>query len=251
MTCKLLDIIGQPSHLIPWLEYSGDMDLALTGLRIWRKACHAAIVSCDPRHVDHMQELIRRTKYIRIIPGLKTSPILTPSGFDSIEGWKAISAHVTALAKHTKSPTVLFEHESAIKPYIEGTKYLAPALPEALQQLPKLHYLWYPSAAMSGPILSRYLMLAQLAFAFIPNITFIDHTSFYSPTEMGKPGTIACVNALKSIVGNHILPLIYCCGDRWWPYDQVTYAAKLSNSTAAIVYPGQSRWIEAAKAISK
>ncbi len=241
--------------IIPWLELGPGqeaLDNAAHGLLVWRLVADAAIISVGPEDAPRLRRLHARIADIRIIPGLKTSPILIPAGFDSVAGWQKIAQAVRTLCEATGEKTIVFEHESAIKSYIDG-RYVMNwgQLGAGLRLLPVDYaILWYPSAAMDGEILARYVRLAETV-GELPNVRFIDHASFYAPKFVGAAGTLNAVRQLEAVARHPPVRLVYCCGPDFWPYERVPEALRQIHEDTAIVYPGATRWVEAARALSR
>lgn len=244
------------TKIVPWLELGLDqeaIDNAVAGLELWRRVCDRVCISVDPGSIDSLRIIWERVPDLHYIPGLKTSPILKSAGFDSPDGWRKVSQCVSDLCSLTGSKTLLFEHESAIKSYIVDGIYPMDfaKLLDGLAQLPSdITYLWFPSAAMSGETLTRYLRLARVVDATIDAV-FIDHASFFAPRFRNTPGTLRCTSALRSIASKPPVPQVLCSGDAYWPLNMVRDAAELADADFILAYPGVARWVEAAKMLNE
>lgn len=256
-TASTRAVPDQPVRVVPWLELGPDrrlIDQAVEGLLAWQKITDTAIVSVDPAGVRLYRQLRERVPGMRIIPGLKTSPVLVPAGFDSPEGWRRIATAAAEARKLTGSKVLLLENESAIQKYIDGKQPLdLKRLRTALNELPSDGtILWYPSAAMNGEILNRYLRMCRVA-AELPNLIFVDHAMLYGPRAAKAPGTRRVVQALRELARKEKppVPLIYCCGGDTWPKERVLEAIRMSESDWMIIYPGQNRWVETARYLAE
>ena len=147
----------------------------------------------------------------------------------------------------------MFEHESAIKAYIDGQYAVdLDRLRAGLRLLPRsCRIWWYPSAAGDGEVLARYVRLCEAVVAELPEVRFIDHASLHAPRFTGQPGTINAVRRLEAAARSPPIRLIYCCGPEYWPFERVPEALRHVSETEAIIYPGATRWIEAAQALAR
>lgn len=243
---------------IPWIEvyppHGEDTLDALAALPVWARSCKRAIVSTDPAQVELYVELERlRPAGLSIIPGLKTSPILIPSGFDSPEGWAKIWDTARLACALTGNPLIVLEHESAIAAYLKGDATLDwRRLRQALRQAPAdLEVWWYPSMAGAGETLARYLRLAlAVQEALGERVRFLDHAALFGPRHVGTPATLACVGELEGAAARPVIPMIYTHA-AGWPVERIGEALDHVSGELAVVYPGRSNWMAAARAASE
>jgi len=244
-------------RILPWVEvYVGSdegVNIVITGLLEWRKITDTAIVSVDPGQTSFFSELKEPLPDMRIIPGVKTSPLFGRRQFDSVEKWGEMAEEVRAACEASGQQRFLFENESALFDYYHDEHELdLDSLRVGLNELPKdVQYLWYPSVAGGGETLERYARLCEVVEEVL-DVRFIDHASLNAPQHVNQPGTLTAVARLESIAQNPTIPLIYCCGDRWWPADRIPEALefarlKWGDATEAIVYPGQALWVQRAQ----
>ncbi len=242
--------------VIPWLELGPGreaVDRAAHGLLVWRLITDTAIVSIGPEDIRTLGRFHERYPDLHLVPGLKTSGILTDRGFDALDGWQRIARLVQTLMAVTGENTVVLEHESALKAYLDGQYPMNwDRLRAGLRLLPRpCNVWWYPSAGMDGVILDRYIRLCEVVVAELPDVRFIDHASFHAPRFTGQPGTLNAVRRLETAARRPPLRLIYCCGPEYWPFERVPEALRQVGEGEAIVYPGATRWVEAAQALAR
>jgi len=252
---------GQDTKIVLWIEVNTRSDSALDdavdGLTAWSKLTDTMIVSVDAGRVGFYKSLKERLPDLTIIPGIKTSPVLGHRGFDSVEKWKVLADDVSDACKMTGSEFFVFENEKALEAYYKGKCALDfEKLAEALGQLPRhVKYLWYPSAAGAGETLERYIKLDRVVEKAL-DVRFLDHATLYSPRSHGQPATTRAVTPLEALAKEKTIPLIYCCGERWWPYERIPEALTLAagkwgKHRWSVVYPGQGRWIDSARSIEE
>ncbi len=243
--------------LIPWMELASGreaFDQTAQGLLVWRLITDTAIVSIGPEEIRPLARLRERYPDLHIIPGLKTSGILGQhGGFDALEGWTRIARLVQSLAEVTGEQTVILEHESAIKAYIDGQYAMDwDRLRAGLRLLPRACQIWwYPSAGGAGETLERYIRLCEAVVAELPEVRFIDHASLHAPQFAGQPGTVNVASRLAAAARRPPVRMIYCCGPKYWPYDRVPEALRQVQESEAVLYPGAARWVEAAQALAR
>lgn len=244
-----------PRKIVPWLELAPNReayDQAIEGLRLWHLTTDTAVISVGPGKAQWLRRLREQVPEVVIIPSLKTSPILTPPGFDSVQGWREVAREVRELCQATGQTMLVFEHETAIQSYMEGKTTLDwDRLRMGLRQLPEgITFWWYPSANGEGEILDRYIKLCEVADEVL-ELRFIDHATTYAAMTMAQPGTINAVRRLEHVAQQPPVQLIYCCGPGYWPYDRVPEALGKMRKDVVILYPGATRWVEAARAMSR
>jgi PKD repeat protein len=244
-------------RFVPWVEIhvgsAEGVDIVLTGLLEWRKITDTAIVSVEPGQTSFFGELKGPLPDMRIIPGIKTSPLFGRRQFDSVEKWREMAEEVRAACEASGQQRFLFENESALTEYYHGECELdLDLLRVGLNELPTdIQYLWCPSLGGSGERLERGARLCEAVEAVL-DVRFVDHLSIAAPQYVGQPGTLTAVERLESIAQNPTIPLIYSCGDKYWPVDRIPEALELArlkwgDAAEAIVYPGQERWVQHAR----
>lgn len=247
--------------IVPWLELNVSDDTsvnyAAAGLLAWQAVTDTAIVSTEPGHEKIYPMLRQRVPGMRIIPGLKTSPLLGSARFDNLVGWEKVALATQKVLVAAQENTIVLENETAMYNYIKGWSWISQSrLAGGLAKLPPAKYLWYPSAAMSGATLNRYLAVDRTVEQAL-NVQFIDHASLYSPKYVGTSGAVNCARQLDAVATEPTLPLIYAINyDPFWLDWQVPQAVDYVERTWgpqswAIVYTGWNHWVAGAKAISK
>jgi hypothetical protein len=248
--------------LIPWLELNIADDEAvnkmLEGLLEWRKITDTAIVSVEPGNVWFFRELKKPLPDMKIIAGLKTSPVFRRRPIDTVEDWKRIGEEIRAFADATGIKRVALENESATKDYVFKGAYKVDEgrLREGLRHLPDdIEVLWYPAAGGAGEVLERYLVICRALQAEC-NVRFFDHSSFYYKHSWGKPATINATEELEKIARKPTLPIIYtCAGPRYEPdnlHEAVALAkGKWGSRTEIVIYTGATQWVEHGREITK
>lgn len=242
-------------QIVPWVECNRwpDVDNVVEGLNIWASITDTAIVSTGLGMQSLYHELDERVPGMKIVAGLKTSyPLYVGGGFDSARGWEMVADFIDTCPA---SDMFLFEHESAIAKYIDGSQGIdLDLLRGGLKLLPAAKYLWYPSAGGSGDVLRRYLDLAAVVDEML-DVQLVDHASLFGPSFVSQPGTIACADALRATV-KRTVPMAYTIGrEPHWTYSQVPYALRYADSRWGadgwtILYPGGKSWVEAAALVS-
>ena len=190
---------------------------------------------------------------MRIIPGVKTTSLFGHRQFDSVQKWREMAQEVRAACEASGQRRFLFENESALADYYHGEHELdLDRLRVGLNELPKdIQYLWYPCFGGAGERLQRGARLCEVVEAVL-DMRFVDHLSIAAPQYVDQPGTLRAVELLESIAQNPTIPLIYCCGDKYWPADRSPEALELAklewgDAAEAIVYPGKTRWVQRAR----
>ncbi len=247
----------EPARFLPWLELSpgpGPLNAAANGLIVWERVTDTVIISIEPGNENTIAHLQRRYPRVKIIPGLKTSPIFGTSGFDSVDSWRLVARRVQELAQLTGSNTVLFEHESAVRSYMVGDCPLnMDDLRKGLRQLRREYlYLWYPGIGESGDRLERLVTLCGVISAECEKVRFVDSAVLHAPRFAGGRGAQQLHDLLKGVSTQPPVPLIYCMNDKdYWPLERLTDALRLVDTDLAIIYPGAVRWEAAARAMAE
>ena len=244
-------------RIIPWVEVhvgsNEGVNIALAGLLEWRKITDTAIVSVQARKASFFRKLKKPLPNMRIIPGVKTTSLFGHRQFDSVQKWREMAQEVRAACEASGQRRFLFENESALTDYYHGEHELdLDRLRAGLNELPKdVQYLWCPSLGGGGERLQRGARLCEVVEGVL-DVRFVDHLSLTAPQHVNQPGTLRAVARLESIAQNPTIPLIYCCGDKWWPADRIPEALELAklkwgDSSEAIIYPGQKLWVQRAR----
>ena len=240
---------------LPWLEIDPGqeaIDTTLAGLPYWVSIANTMILTVDPGSVASLQSVKEGFPQMAYIPGIKTSPVLVPLGFDSVAGWTSLAETVSTARGYTGSQYVLFENESAIASYIAGEYELNwDQLKAALSQLPgDMIAIWYPSVAYdTEEQFQRYIALAECVEEVLHPV-FIDHAKLNRPSLVDTPGTQREVQALLAIASKETIPEIVCGVAPYWPYEQVRGATAKAGTAKVALYPGIERWVEAGKVLS-
>lgn len=240
---------------VPWIEVRprnpGSVEGAIEGLRNWQRVTDTAIVGVGPFQLQVLLEFRRLFPDMKIIPGITTSEILTPAGFDSINGWARVARAVNEACRITASRVYVLENEGALAKYVAGEYAMHwERLAEGLRQLPAGKELWcYPSIAGQDEVLARYVRLCQ-AVQEVCEVRFIDHSSIAEPQYVGKPATLRQMQSLDGVAREPLIPLVYLMRDRdrWWPLERMAEAVRLAKTDVVILYPGAKAWVAASQA---
>ncbi|UCE58883.1 MAG: hypothetical protein JSU63_15755 [Phycisphaerales bacterium] len=252
---------GDTIPAVVWIEVDASsasaLDTCEAGLREWGKLTNTAMISVGAGKSAFYRRLRERMPHLTIIPSLKTSGLFGHCGFDSLPKWGLMAKYVRAAREATGSKQVGFENEMALKKYYAGECKLDLArLEQGLRLLPAdVEYLWYPSAAGEGAKLQRHAQLDRVVEKVL-NVRFIDHVTLNAPQHLASYATRRAADELKKVAKNPTVPLIYCCGDRWWPYERVPEALGLAKEkwgqdSWSLIFPGQGRWLQSARSIAK
>ncbi len=249
--------VKPPLLVVPWIEVNPrdreSVRGALEGLELWSRGTDTAIASVAPVISDgaFFDVVKRRLPGLRIIPGIKTSGLLIPKGLDSVAAWREIGVVARDFCERTGSQSYLLENESAVHAYYSGQYNMNwERFREGLRELPREYtVIWYPTVGGKDEALDRAVKLCQ-AVQNECTVRFTDHASFFSPGVVGTPGTLNAVRPLEALAKSLPVPLIYCCGETFWPYDRVPEALGMVRSDTAIIYPGAKRWVQAAREIT-
>lgn len=258
----------QQMTLIAWMEanHLADVDHCIEGLREWAKITNTAIVSTVPGLAGELYLTLPHaaTRVGRIIPGLKTHPILGDDGWDNKERWAEVWREVGEIVAVTGSETVVFEHESAVKSVLAGPPWDPAKFRECLEQsdLSKnLRILWRPlitsSFGETGQLIG--LEIGLIVKQACPNVVLIDGTSVTSPWATTAGITQRGSRLLRALASpDDPWPIAYFYGPEksYWQDEQIIHSTPnqpavldLVQGKILILYPGKARWVEAAKAI--
>ena len=242
------------AKIVPWIEVNAKSPASKAnvadGLREWRNLSDTVIVTVNLGHAaQYYKELKTLFPLLAIVPGVTTSLELGHRDFASRKGWSRLAEIVRACCKATGGRRFLLESEIALKAYHRGACTIdLEALREGLKLLPKgITYLWYPTAVGSGEKLKRYMRLNQIVEDEL-DVHFLDHVSLNSPRSFWTGATRSAIAPLEKLAEKRTYPLIYCCGDKWWPKERLLDAIKLADERWPaecwrIVYPGQKLWV--------
>lgn len=247
------------TEIIPYIEASSarpaDVELAIEGLRIWASVpgVRQAVVTSEaaPGGTDVIRKVAAAVRRLRIIPGLKTSVELRAK-FDDPQAWRRVWDRVAMALKITGGRTVLFEHESAIEPYLLREQELDLIALSAGLRWARAHWhaIWYPTVRNPPDQAARGLVVVGRVQADL-DVTFVDHARLYGPGAPSDPGTRLLVEGLERTALRVPIPMIYCDyqGGRpmQWPREQIGRALELAGTPAVLLNPTQSEWIATAK----
>lgn len=248
------------AKIIPWIEVNifdaRRMDNAVAGLKIWARITDTVIVSTEPRGGALYGRLHSQVPKLHIIPGLKTSPILSRAGFDSPKGWARISKLVRAMCETCETKRIVLENESAIRSYIQGESSIDfPRLREGLRLLPKdIEIIWYPAAAGTGEKLDRYVKLLK-AVEGSCKVRFVELCYSGGPRFFQSRGAARLKARVDGVKSRSTLPLVYLDDKgKYWTSREVADALphfeRLWGPEAqVIVYPGEKNWVGAAQSL--
>ena len=241
-------------RLLPWVEVNRPeaVDDAVAGLREWSHIAETAIVTTVPGKLDIFNDICRRVRELKIIPGLKTNAAL--KRLDGVDGWEKIGAELSVMARRCGSDTVVLENETAVAEYGLGKEVVYPEqFRKAMQHLPKaLKIIWYPGITGSdGEAQKRMAFLCEILTGVHPNVTLIDR-GFSRPTAVGWHWSWAARELLNELDVPNI-PMQYVQGsDEYWRYDQIREAlGHVIDAPEVIIYPGAKDFLDAAIGIGK
>jgi len=247
---------AKPPKIVPWIEVNvvttRAIDNAAAGLRRWKDVTDTAIVSTAPGGARIYPMLRDRVPSMRIIPGLKTNDLL--KRFDSPVAWASVVRELRAIRAASGETTILLEHESAIRGYLDGAYEIDEGqLQESLRQVPKdWEIIWYPGlVGESDAAQDRAALLCRAAQAVL-TVRFTD-LSRSSPAAVGYRWSRMGKQRLARLAKEPTIPLLYFYGpgSKWWQDDQLREALALCSDGWVILYPGAKRWQRASQVLSK
>lgn len=240
--------------IIPWVECNGgsasEIDACVQALLPWDRLTDTVIVSTVPGKSAIYMTLSQRLG-MTVIPGIKTEPILQ-GDLASENGWGMIAEQVKLILANTGGNTFVFENETALNSYLEGTNTVdLSRLRISLALLPKANYVWYPGITYATPGLKRERALALNAVVGgVLNCSFTDHM-YGHPQWPAFKDWVSAHEALQRLTLTPNTPIVwtYCCdGFCYWQPNQARYIiGMLAGFQNVIVYPGASRSAETAR----
>ncbi|MEW6249601.1 MAG: hypothetical protein AB1716_03060 [Planctomycetota bacterium] len=238
--------------MIPWIEVAPNRQAlaqAIEGLRIWQQVTDTAIVLVDRYDSAALVRIREQLPDARLIPSIRTSTFLRGQ-FDRVEGWHAIGVRAQEHCRLTGSKRVVLESESALARYMSGDYQMNwDKLREGLEMLPKdILFLWYPAAA--GPTRERYAEVCRCAQE-AANVQLVDHLTLGMPGNVGSQRAAEGRKALTALGRRNPIMVIYCYGDKYWPFERIPEALGLADGEEVILYPGAARWVAAAQAMAR
>jgi hypothetical protein len=239
--------------LVPWLELNDEnprtVDSAVQGLLVWRRVTDTALVSTTPGHAGVYAKLRARVPNMRILPGLKTYTLLPRP--DSVEGWREVAAEIRRLVAETGERTVLLENETALKECLDGKMTIDDErFRAALRTIPPdVTILWYPAIHSGNAAKNRRSETICRIVAESCRVQFTD-LGRATPRTAAEKWTKASRETMRAISTRPAVPILYCCGDGYWSYSQIPPAAAECGAAEVLVFPGASRWRDAAEALA-
>lgn len=266
---------GQPSDsqprkpvlIVPWIEVNEDkpelLASAIEGLKIWRSQTDTAIVSTTPGRARIYTELKRALPGMKIIPGVKTAGPLRP--FDSLTGWSEVGREVRKMCAAAGENRCVLEHETALcneekgRPnYWDGDDVIDwSRFKECLKQLPpEVEIWWYPSFVTGRKKAARHGFSEKMCATVqeICKVRFVEYELSKPPNRNNwwDPELTAIMNRVAK---EPPIPIIYAwlVDGRWayWRDDEIPEALALVKGDIAIIYPGATRWVEAARTVTR
>ena len=239
-------------RLIPWIEVNtiGEdaVDNAAAGLAVWGRITDTAIVSTVPGCDTIYRRLRGLVPGMRIIPGMKTSRCM--SRFDSVEGWKKVAHEVRLVCAASGEKRVALENEGAVKGYWRGEYEIdLDRLRAGLNELPKdIEFIWYPALVGENETAQDRTEAVCRIVSEVLNVRFTDFSAA-GPRSLRYGWTLAASKRMKQVARNPTIPILYFHGpgSRWWQDDQIHEALAATEGKSVIVYPGITRWREAAR----
>ncbi len=249
-----------PVRVVPWLEVNyPDRDHiahAAEGLRIWRTITDTAIVSTVPRQSRIYSELRRQVPGMRLIPGMKTAPALGDDPLGNLKRWEGLASEIASACQAAGGSRFLLENEKTFSEYLDGESEIDhDKLREGLGKLPTdLEYLWYPSVEGGGRKLRQRVALCEVVQDVL-DVQFVDHTSFRRPVTGGAPTASKASTVLNAAASKPTIPMVHCRNADHWHFEGMARAFRLvargwGRGAACIPYPGEARWLPAARAIT-
>lgn len=245
---------SDPPLVIPWVELNtsnpSTVDTVVEGLLAWQKITDTAIVSTVPGKESLYRVLRRRVPEMRIIPGIKTTSLL--SRFDSVRGWEKISRSVRDALKYASENEIVLENETAFLRVRRGEETVnLRRLRQGLKTLPAgIKVIWYPGiAGVNEAMLKRYEDVCKVV-ADVLDVRFVDF-SFDGHKARANPWRKKAQELLNALSEHATIPILYCYGiDRWWRDEQLLDVLRSVTKDEVILYPGIKRWSQAARSIS-
>ncbi len=209
--------------LIPWLEVNSphsnatqyftaeqgahpgmtELDYCLDGLDFWARITHTVIVTTTNEQIERLYPALmsRKPPHLRIIGGIKTYTVPgalpgddRPYDFADQQAWVAITDGLERIGEITRTPIVVLENETALRPYFRGQsgldfEKLAIAL-APLGDSGLVTWSWLPwIESDTGAFPSRETdstAFVQAVAAALPNNVFMtDYVSWYAWETMG------------------------------------------------------------------
>lgn len=246
--------------IVPWIECNGntpaEVDVAVAQAAPWHLVTDTVIVSTQTNKASIYPQLRTRLG-MRVIPGYKTSAVLGTGNFAAPAGWQQIAADVATAVALSGETTVIFEHESAVLSYLEGTATLDLAqLRQSLGYLPRtVSYLWYPGITWPAPGPKRDRAFALDAVAGeVLQCRFLDH-SYAHPAWPTFTDWINARRDLQSLTPQPNVPICwtYCCdGFCYWDPTQIgTILQLLTSYSEVVIYPGGQLSAQTAAAMNQ
>jgi len=247
---------AKQAKLLPWIEVNvvttRAVDNAVAGLRRWTDVTDTAIVTTAPGGARIYPLLRDRVPGMRIIPGLKTNDLL--KRFDSPAEWASVVRALRAIRSASEESTILLEHESAIRAYLDGTYEIdEDRLKESLRLIPKdLEIIWYPGLVGESDVTQQRAALLCRAAQATLNVRFTD-LSRSGPAAVGYRWARIGKQRLSRMAKEPAIPLLYFYGpgSKWWHDEQLREALALCDDGWVIIYPGAKRWQQASRVLSK
>lgn len=253
---------GEPiprlTGIIPMVECNRDRHLEPTvaGLEHWLRTTNTAIVTTVPGNPGLYETLQERVPRMQIIPGIKTNDFLTED-FASPEAWAKVRVEVTAALTETGENRIFLMNESAVRPIWKGTQpFDVERFRESIRRAgfpQEVIYYWYPSVgAWRKDQQTRAAEVCRAVQDCFENLVFIDSASLSGPTALTWEANMRVAAILREFIRNKPVPLLQC-HNNYWPDDRLPEAlgyAVFRDEGAALLYPGQGRWVEASQSIS-
>ena len=249
-----------PVRVVPWLEVNyPDRDHvahAIEGLRIWQTITDTAIVSTVPRQSRIYTELRRQVPGMSLIPGIKTAPALGDDPLGNLKRWETLAGEIASSCQAAGETRFLLENEKAFSEHPGGKpEFDLGKLREGLGKLPAdLEYLWYPSVEGGGQRLRRRVAMCEVVQDVL-DVRFVDHTSLRRPVTGRAPTTSKASTVLNAAAAKPTIPMVHCRNADHWHFEGMARAFKLvargwGSGSVCIPYPGEARWLPAARAIA-
>lgn len=273
--------VGAPPmpRLAAWVEVNtakqAVVDDAAKGITAWGDsgAVSTIIVSTVPGNEQIFETLVPvcRAAHMTLIPGIKTASAMpeVPGAdgqsyrkFDDYGAWLTIGDSVAQASRVAQSAVVLLENETAVRGFVFGQVELDVArLRMALRNLPQgIEVLWYPTVT-SGEAdrQARQRDLMWVVLSEHPDVVFVDNSidreaTYNADSIRRNRAYLDTLNeAFYRGARRPLFRMLYCYGpgSRWWQDETLVplIIGPVGSENWVILYPGASRWSEAAEHI--
>jgi hypothetical protein len=228
-----LSIWFEHNFNIPSLEQE-----IITGLLDLKSLIDDCYISTTPNQNFAMFSRIASATGMKIIPGLKTAPLLPR--LDDYFGWKAIALKVAEIINLIGCSEFILENETAAKHFIEGTNEVDLGyMLRSVRLLPQMKYVIWPGASSSVDKTRARQMAINTWFADVFPIKALSR-DLGSPKELTVLGRLQGAALMKTITSDVAHIAYVYNADSWWTEGTIPilmYWASLSIDHL-VLFPG-------------